>query len=102
MYLAFPGEVLHLSVLEAMAYGKPVVASNVGGIPYVVENGTTGLLFECGNVKELAEKIIVLLRDEELRKKMGEAGRERAKEFTWDKIAEQTVDLYKEILSEHN
>ena len=89
-------------LLEAMAYGKPVVASNVGGIPYVVENGTTGLLFECGNVKELAEKIIVLLRDEELRKKMGEAGRERAKEFTWDKIAEQTVDLYNEILSEHN
>ena len=86
-------------LLEAMASGKPVVASKVGGIPFVVEDGKTGLLFERGNVEVLAEKIIMLLRDEELRKRMGEAGRERAKEFTWDKIAKQTVDLYKEILS---
>lgn len=98
---AFPSkyEPFGIVLLEAMACGKPVVASNVGGIPFVVEDGKTGLLFESGNVEELAEKIIMLLRDEELREKMGEAGRERAKEFTWDKIAEQTVDLYKEILS---
>ena len=85
-------------LLEAMACGKPVVASNIGGIPFVVENGKTGLLFECGNVEELAEKIIVLLRDKELRKKMSEAGRERAKGFSWAKIAERTIKVYKEII----
>ena len=88
--------------LEAMACGKPVVASDVGGIPFVVENGKTGFLFERGNVNELAEKVIILLKNKELRKKMGEAGRERAKEFTWDKIAEQTVEVYREILSKHD
>lgn len=84
--------------LEAMASGKPVVASNVGGIPFVVDEGKTGLLFDCGNVNELAEKVIILLQDKALREKMGEAGRERAKEFAWDKIAEQTIGVYKSIL----
>lgn len=85
-------------LLEAMACGKPVVASNIDGIPFVVEDGKTGLLFECGNVEDLAEKVITLLENKELREKMGKEGRERAKEFTWDKIAEQTVDLYREML----
>jgi glycosyltransferase involved in cell wall biosynthesis len=85
-------------LLEAMACGKPVVASNVGGIPFVVEEGKTGLLFESGNVEDLADKIMTILENEELGEKMGEAGRERAKEFTWDKIAERTVEVYKEIL----
>jgi len=88
-------------LLEAMVCGKPVVASDVGGIPYVVEKGKTGLLFECGNVEDLAEKVIFLLEDKELREKMGEAGRKRAEEFTWDKIAEQTVEEYKEILGKN-
>jgi glycosyltransferase involved in cell wall biosynthesis len=91
-------EAFGIVLLEAMACGKPVVASNVGGIPFVVEEGKTGLLFESGNVEDLADKIVTILKDEELREKMGEAGRERAKEFTWDKIAERTVEVYKEIL----
>ena len=45
--------------LEAMACGKPVVASNVGGLLYVIEDGKGGLLFECGNAKDLANKIIL-------------------------------------------
>ena len=85
-------------LLEAMACGKPVVASNVGGIPFFVEEGKAGLLFESGNVEDLADKIMTILKNEELREKMGEAGRERAKEFTWDKVAERTVEVYKEIL----
>ncbi len=63
-----------------------------------MEEGKTGLLFESGNVEDLADKIMTILKNEELREKMGEAGRERAKEFTWDKIAERTVEVYKEIL----
>ena len=89
-------------VLEAMVSAKPVIVSNVRDVPlplpFMMENKKTGLLFECGDFKDLAEKVIFLLQNEELRKKMGEAGRERAKEFTWDKIAEQTVAVYKEIV----
>lgn len=81
-----------------MACGKPVAASNVGGIPFVVEDGKTGLLFESGDVEDLSDKIVTILKDEKLREKMGEARRERAKEFAWDKIAERTVEVYKEIL----
>jgi glycosyltransferase involved in cell wall biosynthesis len=91
-------ETFGIVCLEAMASGKPVVASNVGGIPFVVEEGKTGLLFESGNIEDLAKKVITLLQDKELREKMGEAGRERAKEFTWNKIAEQTVEVYKGII----
>ena len=85
---------------EAMACGNPVVASNVGGIPYIVEDGKTGLLFELENVDDLAEKIITLLKDKELRDKMGNAGREKAKEFTWEKVAERTVWVYGKILQQ--
>jgi glycosyltransferase involved in cell wall biosynthesis len=91
-------ETFGIAILEAMACGKTVVASNVGGIPFLVIDGETGLLFENGNVRDLAEKILNLLNDKELREKMGKAGKKRAEEFTWDKIAKQTVEVYKEIL----
>lgn len=93
-------ETFGVAVLEAMACGKPVVASNVGGIPFVVEDGKTGLFFECGNIEDLAEKVIILLKNKEMREKMGKEGRERAKEFTWDRIADKTITLYKAIISE--
>lgn len=86
---------------EAMACGKPIVASDVGGIPFMVEDGKTGLLVKPGNVEELAEKIITLLQSEELREKMGKVGREKIKNFTWDKIAEQTVEVYKEVIRDY-
>lgn len=83
---------------QAMICGRPIVASNVGGIPDMVENGETGVLFEPGNVEQLAEKLTILLQDRELREEMGKAGAERVKEFTWEKIAERTVGVYREIL----
>ena len=85
-------------LLEAMACGKPIVASRVGGIPFVVEDGKTGLLFKSENVEELAEKVMLLLRNKELRVKMGKAGRVRAKLFTWERSAEMTVEVYKEVI----
>jgi glycosyltransferase involved in cell wall biosynthesis len=92
-------------VLEAMACGKPVIVSKVKDaplpLPFMMEDGKTGLLFESGNIEDLAENVITLLKDKELREKMGEAGRERAKEFAWDKIAEQTIGVYKSILKGH-
>ncbi|MGV9646321.1 glycogen synthase [Streptomyces sp. NPDC004822] len=96
-------EPLGIVNLEAMACGTPVVASRVGGIPEVVEDGRTGLLvpldddFEAG----LARALDTLVGDREAARRMGEAGRERAVgEFGWDAVARRTVRLYGEILKQ--
>ncbi len=88
-------------LLEAMACGKPIVASNVGGIPFVVEDGKTGILVKPGDVDILAEKIIMLLQSEELREQMGMAGKEKTANFSWQVIAEQTVKIYKDLINRH-
>lgn len=61
-------------IAEAMAYKKPVVATSVGGIPELVADGDSGYLVERANVTEAADKLLCLLRDEDLRRKMGETG----------------------------
>ena len=86
--------------LDAAASGKPVVASRIGGIQDTVEDGKTGFLFEPGNIEDLAEKIITLLKDEELREEMGSVAKEKAKSYDWKKIAERTVEIYKEVIAD--
>lgn len=101
----FPSRYESFSIvaLEAMACGKPVVASNVGGVPYLVTDGQTGYLFDSENIQQLAEKTIILLRDEALRSKMGLAGKKRVKKmYTWTNIAESVLDLYVECLNDYN
>jgi phosphatidyl-myo-inositol dimannoside synthase len=63
--------------LEAMSFGKPVVAAAFGGTPDIVVDGQTGFLVEYGNVRMVADRLIQLLRDADLRKRMGDSGRER-------------------------
>ncbi|MDO0909964.1 glycogen synthase [Streptomyces sp. DT2A-34] len=99
-------EPLGIVNLEAMACGTPVVASRVGGIPEVVDDGKTGLLvpldddvevFEAG----LARALDSVIGDPETARRMGEAGRERAVgEFGWDAVARRTVLLYRKILKQ--
>ncbi|TPQ18122.1 glycogen synthase [Streptomyces sporangiiformans] len=97
-------EPLGIVNLEAMACGTAVVASRVGGIPEVVEDGETGLLVPVeenaeDNVARLARALDLLLADPAAARRMGEAGRERAvREFGWDAVARRTVQLYEEIL----
>lgn len=86
-------------LVEAMAMGKPVVATNVGGIPSVVVDGETGILVPPRNPEALTEAIISLLRNPEKMKKMGEAGKERAKFFSVEVMIEKTEKLYEELLS---
>ena len=80
---------------EAMAAGKPIVASNVGGIPDAVTEGVTGFLVAPENAELLAEKIIYLIEHPEVRVSMGKAGRKKVEErFTWGKIAGRISEIY--------
>ncbi len=90
-------EALGLAALEAMAAGLPVVAARVGGLPEVVLDGETGLLFEAGNPVALAGAISDLLVSRARRELMGEAGRERARLFTIDKMTDAYLALYDEV-----
>ena len=83
-------------LLEAMAAGKPVVATNVGGIPHVLEDNVTGLLVEYGDMKGLANRMAKLLKDEQLRRMYGDNGKERAKLFSNKELSKKYYDLYKE------
>jgi glycosyltransferase involved in cell wall biosynthesis len=86
--------------LEAMSCAKPVIASKIGGIPEVVDDGKTGFLFEPANVGELTDRIRILIDDEEKRKSMGAKARERAKKF-FDaaKVASENLKAYERIRS---
>lgn len=87
------------AVLEAMAAGRPVVASRVGGVPEAVFHGTTGLLVPPGDPEALAGAILDLLGDRARGEAMGRAGRERVvREFRADRMIRETTALYEERL----
>jgi glycosyltransferase involved in cell wall biosynthesis len=88
-------EGLPLCVLEAMAHGKPVVASAVGGIPELVEDGVTGFLVEPGDVAGLRTAVERLLADPMLRRRLGRAARARvAERCSWERVTAATVAAY--------
>lgn len=89
-----------IALLEAMAAGVPVVASNVDGIPEVVENGTSGLLVDVNSVNSLASSMSTLMANSQLRSTLAHNGRERiVKQFTVDHMALCMGDLYKKSVS---
>lgn len=93
-------EGLPVSVLEAMASGLPIITTPVGGIPEAVKNGINGFLIEPGNSEMLADKILKLLKDDELRKNMGRKSLKIVKEkFDINIIDEQLSNIYEEFLS---
>ncbi len=86
-------------LMEAMAASKPIIASNVGGIPEVVTDGETGILVPAAEADVLAEKMNLLLKDKNLREKMGNRGRNRVEElFTIEKNVSSTEKLYLELV----
>lgn len=90
-----------LTPAEAQASGKPVVAFNHCAIPEVVRNNETGILVEPKDHKKMAEAIIKLLKDMNLRKFMGNEGRKRVEKlFTWDLSAKKTFEVYRNIVED--
>ena len=87
-------------IVEAMASGVPVIGSTCGAIPEVID--TAGLVVPEGDAMALAEGVRKLLADPELRERLARAGRRRAEEhYTWERVAEQTYDLYQLVLRTH-
>ena len=87
--------------IEAMSYGKPVVAFNVGGIPEWLEDGATGFLVKPYDVKEMAEKISYLLEHPQTAHEMGMRGRKRVEqEFTEENHIARLLEIYGEVCSE--
>ncbi len=84
--------------LEAMAAGKAVLASRVGGVPEVVEDGRTGILLAPGDPDALADALVALAGDPVRRAELGAAGQQRAREFDWDRTAAQYLALYRQML----
>ncbi len=85
-------------LVEAMAYGVPIVAFRVGGVPEVVEDGVQGMLVPPEDVEAMAKACGQLMQDEALRTRMGEAGRRRAGMFTIAVHAKKVAALYEEVL----
>ena len=84
---------------EAMATGTPVIASEVGGIPYVVDDGQTGFLVKSGDAATLAEKMLLLMENESLRRQLGRRGKEVAlRRFHPNIVARKTMEVYETAL----
>ena len=97
--LSSNNEALSFAILEAMAEGKPVVATKVGGIPEVVVDKVTGLLISPGNTQDLANAINKLLEDKPLARKLSKNAKVRINEnFRFDRMIGETVDTYEEVL----
>ena len=85
-------------LVEAMAAGKPIVASNVGGIPDLVRHDHNGLLVPPGDEKALAAGIKLLLNDPEKAKNMGQRGREICDQFSIEAMIEKLDALYRGLI----
>jgi phosphatidylinositol alpha-mannosyltransferase len=86
-------------LLEAMAVGKPIIASDIEGYANILTHGDEGLLVPPRDVKKLTESIITLMADKPLRQQMGIRGKLKAQEYEWEDIARRVLDFYTETLN---
>ena len=88
-----------LVALEAMACGTPVVASETGGLAYLIRDGETGFHVPAADPEALADRLRLTLQDAALRERLGKQAAEAASVYAWPRIADQVVDLYKSVLN---
>lgn len=81
------------SMLEALAAGLPLLATDTGGTQELVEDGINGFIIKMKNAEDIAEKLEILIKDENLRKKMGEESRKKAEGMRWENVAESYVKM---------
>lgn len=89
-------------LMEAMAAGLPIVATRVGGVPEVVEEGKNALLVPPGNPIELAKAMELLAREREKRRSFARAGQERVQQFSWTRIIPQWVRLLEQMVAQRS
>jgi glycosyltransferase involved in cell wall biosynthesis len=95
-------EGLGVVLLEAMSHGVPVIGSNVGGIPDIINDGKNGFLFPCEDEKDLSEKIIRLLSDEVLADQYRQSGYETVRfQFSWKEISRQFSEAYQQVIDRY-
>jgi len=92
-------EGLPLTLFEAMASGLPIVASPVNGIPYEMKEPENGFLIKYGNNEEFKKKIIKLLENPALRKRISKNNLKKARQYDWDIINRKIIEVYKEIIN---
>lgn len=96
--LPSPVEGTPLVLLEAMASGKPVIATDTGGVSGIIDDGRNGFIIEPKDILGLKERILLLLNSGDLRRRIGEAARAKMVErFSWDKIADDMLKIYSDL-----
>ena len=89
-----------MAMLESMSYGKPVLATSVGGVPEVLENGKTGFLLKLGDINGFVKKAELLMKNKNLREQMGALAKKSACEkFCAQKIVPQYVEYYRKVIN---
>lgn len=88
--------------LEAMACGVPVVASQVGGLAFLVQDGITGFTVPVDEPEALAERLVRCLSEPGLQQQLGQQAARLAKEYAWEKIAARIADLYQQVINSRN
>ena len=87
--------------LEAMACGIPVVASDVGGLAYLVQDGKTGFTVPVADPEALASKLSLIINNGDLHAKMSMQAAEYAQQYSWTNIVDRLLDVYDEVLTNH-
>jgi D-inositol-3-phosphate glycosyltransferase len=86
--------------LEAMACGTPVIATQVGGLAFLVQDGVTGFHIPVDDPVALSDRLIQLLEDHQLQTQMSQQAAEIAQKYAWEKIAQSMKTLYQDVLSQ--
>jgi glycosyltransferase involved in cell wall biosynthesis len=88
-----------ISILEALASGVPVISTDVGGIPCLVEHGKTALLVPVQNPQAMADGVVLLLDDPSMRDKLRQAGLEAVRQYAWANIRDRLLGVYQDVLA---
>jgi glycosyltransferase involved in cell wall biosynthesis len=86
-----------ISILEALASGVPVVSTAVGGVPFIVEHGSTALLVPPRDAEAMARAVLDILSDRTLAARLANQGRESVQQYSWQNVRAHWIRIYREI-----